>query len=640
MNFNRLLAVVLLNALYSGCLLDAQLTPSPNRIISRSQVASTPNPFNPAPFQNHIAPLSGPVRFLFSTKAKQMAAGHPNVRGWLSRKGVSLPAAPKRSITPDVTSSDSIATTQAGTSPCSNSTGAKFNLEPLHGMREIRVPMPQNETPVDFIPGGGLGGSDLVIGGANDYRGIIEPEVTGFSGIVPPHGWGFSATGYYVHRSGSGCGSDFEGGLPHLVYSPTNETLFGMGDPVIAVDAKRNLVYAADLRFGYTVSGIGLFRTTAANLNSASTCPDGTHLTDASGNDTVSAGCWPASMLLAADPNVGDLDDKPHLRVDERSTGVGAGDIYLTYTWFTSTASVINLVTCPAAFTSILDCSSPQTISHPNDVSTQFSHISVRPDGVITISYVNFEVFVLPQGNPFLVEQANIKLVTCTPNGAPNPPTCSLPSVVAQEKQPIPFSAIAEQGFRMDTYPTHDQRFNPATGQYEEFVVWTRCAVQGIFPVGDGKQYDWAQCPETKVAMSYSTAGSGAEIKWSHPVALDTSPHDQFFPWVRTDHEKNTVQIIYYSSENDPSGHLLQVMENDVVPGNYSASSPQVLTTTQFNPSADFVLGDLDPFFGDYIGIAARQGHAYVHFTGTNFPGNFGGALISGQNNQLTSFSY
>src|ERR1700719_2077918 len=86
-------------------------------------------------------------------------------------------------------------------------------------------------------------------------------------------------------------------------------------------------------------------------------------------------------------------------------------------------------------------------------------------------------------------------LVTCTPNGAPNPPTCSLPSLVAQEMRPIPLQArIAEQGFPVATYPTHDQRFNPATGQYEEFMVWTRCATSGIFPVGNGKFFDWIQC--------------------------------------------------------------------------------------------------------------------------------------------------
>jgi len=619
----------------------SQLSPFADRTISRSQLASTPNPFNPAPFQKHLAPLSGQVQFLLSTRGRQFAASHPNVHGWLVREGVNLSGARTPTLPSAVANSGSGATPQTLASTCNASSGAKFNLEPFHGMREIGIPLPQNQTSVDFIPDGGVGGNDLVVGGANDYRGLIEPEAAGFSGVVPPHAWGFSASGYYVHRAGPDCGSNFEGGLPHLVYSPTREILFGMGDPVIAVDSTRKLVYGADLRFGLTVSAIGLFRTTTTKLNSAAACPDGTHLTDASGNDTVAAGCWPTSMVVAPDTTPSDLLDKPHLRVDERSKGTGAGDIYLTYTWFANNASVIQLVVCPANFNSILDCSNPRTVSHPNDANTQFSHIAVRPDGVVTISYVNFEVFSEPEGNPFVVEQSNIKLVTCTPNGAPNPPTCSLPSLVAQEMRPIPLQArIAEQGFPVATYPTHDQRFNPATGQYEEFVVWTRCATSGIFPVGNGKFFDWIQCPESKIVMSHSTGESGPAMNWSSPLPLDTGPHDQFFPWVRTDHDKNTVQVIYYSSENDRSGHLLQVMENEVVPGNYSSGTPQVLTKTQINPSADPILGDADPNFGDYIGMAAKNGHAYVHFTGTNFPQTFGGAAVSGQNNQLTSFTY
>jgi hypothetical protein len=82
--------------------------------------------------------------------------------------------------------------------------------------------------------------------------------------------------------------------------------------------------------------------------------------------------------------------------------------------------------------------------------------------------------------------QANnvdIKLVTCRPNGAPAPPACSGPSLVAHEAQPIPdLERIAQQGFRISTYPVHDNRFNPGKGEYKEFVVWTRCAQPPIFP--------------------------------------------------------------------------------------------------------------------------------------------------------------
>jgi hypothetical protein len=257
-------------------------------------------------------------------------------------------------------------------------------------------------------------------------------------------------------------------------------------------------------------------------------------------------------------------------------------------------------------------------ISDPNDTSTQFSHIALRPDGVITISYASF-VF-NPNVNPSLSQSVDIKLVTCRPNSAPAPPACSAPSLVAHEAQPIPsLERIAQQGFRISTYPTHDNRFNPSKGEYEEFVVWTRCADPPIFPVGKGEFYYWEQCPNSDVVKSYST-GSGGAMSWSPAIPVNANTNDQFFSWVRTDHDKNVVNIVYHSSENDSEGHLLQVMENDIDSGKYSVGKSKVLTKTKTNASADPILGDLNPFFGDYIGIAAKKGRAYIHFTGTNFP--------------------
>jgi hypothetical protein len=618
---------------------SGQNSRSPRNLIANDQIMSRVPAANPAPFQNHRAPLSGQPSFLLSPRGKKLAANHPNLRGWLRRMSVALPPTPAR-IAPSnlLRPSPEPTITMSHDDNCNQATGTQFDLQPLGGMPEIGVSLPQNETPVDFIPNGGIDGSDLVIGGANDYRGMAEPEVSNFNGNVPPHSWGFSTTGYYVHRAGNGCGASFEGGLPHVTFLPTGETLFGMGDPVYAVDSTRRLVYGADLRFGFTVSAASLFRTTVGNLNSPSVCPSGTHLTDANGNDTMSANCWPHGILVGADTNSQDFVDKPHMRADERSSGVGAGDVYLTYTLFTSSSSVIELVVCPSSFASILDCSNPEMISDPNDTSTQFSHIALRPDGVITISYASF-VF-NPNVNPSLSQSVDIKLVTCGPNGAPAPPACSAPSLVAHEAQPIPdLERIAQQGFRISTYPTHDNRFNPKRGEYEEFVVWTRCANPPIFPIGTGVFYHWEQCPNSDVVMSYST-GSGASMKWSQVIPVNENPNDQFFPWVRTDRDNNVVSIAYYSSENDSQGHLLQVMENDIDSDKYSAGPRKVLTKTQSNASADPILGDLNPFFGDYIGIAAKKGRVYVHFTGTNFPENFGGANVGAQKNQMTRITH
>ena len=41
-------------------------------------------------------------------------------------------------------------------------------------------------------------------------------------------------------------------------------------------------------------------------------------------------------------------------------------------------------------------------------------------------------------------------------------------------------------------------------------------------------------------------------------------------PTVRSDRETNLVHIVYYSSENDPAGELLQLIESRVEPDSYA----------------------------------------------------------------------
>jgi hypothetical protein len=93
------------------------------------------------------------------------------------------------------------------------------------GSQEIGFPVAQNEESVDFAPHAGAQGSDLVIEGANDYRGFFDtiesPNLT--SGQPQPNAWGFGVTGYYVHTGGDDCSPTFEGAFPHLYYPPTQD---------------------------------------------------------------------------------------------------------------------------------------------------------------------------------------------------------------------------------------------------------------------------------------------------------------------------------------------------------------------------------------------------------------------------------
>jgi len=597
--------------------------------------------FNPKPFDKLGAPISGPIRFLASERGKQILrmSPHPVARGLLKFFGEEVSGPTPSRPTFDTRSfrgGGASAGTGAG---CGQLAGTPFNLEPRTGDPVLSLfaggtmPMPQNEESVDFLRDRPGLNSDLIVGAANDWRGV-------FGGI------GWSLTGFYVHTTGFDCRAQFDGGLPSIV-DVNGITLFGFGDPVIAADPARDAFFAADLHFGnsgdWTISdySVGTFRTTAATLTNPAVCPPGTH----EYNDTA---CWPTSRALnlsslGSTPG-GTWVDKPHLAVDERLTGsgIGAGDVYVTNTAINMSTwdQTMDLVACKNDLSA---CSTPQTISGSDGLAangeyTQLSHVSVRPDGDVTVSYVNIvhnwdECFGSPSTPCVFFD---LKYVTCAAAGAPQPPSCSAPTLIVREAQPLLVSVTGED-FGILTYPKHDHQTEP-DGTVQTIVVWDRCKVPNVL------SFLFA-CSDADVVM---TASNNNGVSWAPVTGVNTEAQHQFFPWIKTDRSTNITNIAYYSSENDPSQHRVQVFLNQIRPGmaipNRIGPKRQV-TTLLDETTADPVMLTY-PFFGDYIGIAARGtgtpglSRAYAHFTYNTNRGIYNGILAGEQNNHLSRLDY
>src|SRR5712691_6271795 len=206
-------------------------------------------------------PPFGLIGYLATTRGRAFlrSSHHPLLRALAQRLGEPVddqtPPPPQTSATTAVTAQPDVVT-----SGCSGVAGTRFNLEP----RVAPAVAPQNEPAVDFLPGAGLNGGDLVVGSANDTRGLFN-------------GLGDSSTGYYVHRNGTSanpCSPDFDGGLPNFPSQATGEVVFAGGDSALEADPARSAVFVIDTRIGLTVSFLALFRNTAGTLNNAAACPN------------------------------------------------------------------------------------------------------------------------------------------------------------------------------------------------------------------------------------------------------------------------------------------------------------------------------------------------------------------------------
>jgi hypothetical protein len=480
-------------------------------------------------------------------------------------------------------------------SGCTGPDGNRFNLEPRPNA------VVQTALSVAMLPNRVAPAVDLVVATAYDGRALDS-----------------SLDGYYVQRSGGNCQPDFEGGLPAI-----NNEFNPSGTPTAISDPARDAFFIVDLRSRTAPdqNAVGILRTTSANLLSSTACPGGTQTT------TGSTTCWPTGTVV----NVVGADQfltSPHIAVDPRQTGsaTGAGDLYTVVTELMGSDTSIVLNACT---NHNLNCSNPIVISG-GDLNADFSFVQVRPDGLITVSYRN-----LTSAGP-----EDIMFVTCTPNGAPAAPTCGSPQLVTAESNPVG-GLIGDLSMDDQIYPRHVNRQESDGTTFTTFLVYDRCDVPLVLQVGEMVTF----CPKTDVVVTSST---DAGASWSPITKVSASAGQQFFGTVALDTSTNTVNLGYYSTENDRFQLRPQVFLAQIAPGTTTVEEPHLLTSAfgDVQASPPIVTFGQPVAFGDRLGIAANgtgvsgQSRAYLGFTWDSVFGVYAGVNSADVNNHLTNLQY
>ncbi len=487
---------------------------------------------------------------------------------------------------------------------CGTTSGTRFNLE-------SRVnPTVQNSESVAFLLNGGGQGVDLVVGAGND----------GSAGN-PESRFGIDVhDAYYVHRQGTNCEPEFEGTLPFAS--------LGALDPTVVADPAHGNFFLSDiaLSFGALVE---LARTTPQPLLSPTACPNGTN------KNGSNPKCWPLGTIanLAANSTDEFTLLRQHLAVDPRTSGAGAGNVYIV-------GEVVDLSKNPAVTTiqivtcsnQSLTCGSAATVSGA-DAFTLDPWVQVRPDGVVTVSYVN------RTKQPPAPSQ--IKFVTCQPQNSPNPPVCSTPTVAATQNIIFAEYAPADDNFNVLLYPQHVNRLE-SNGIFTTFLIYDRCSALlspsqfGATPV----------CSKVDVVLGESTDGGAT---WSNFQPVETALGHRFMGTISNDASTGITNIAYYSTQNDPFFQRPQIFLSQIPSGSTTPSPAIALTSdpTDLNVGVpDVVLVNSVTSAGFRIASASAgtgtpgQSKVYVHYTSTNVFGSYNGIQEPDQNNTLVEFSY
>ena len=469
--------------------------------------------------------------------------------------------------------------------------GHVFNLEPLQNASFAS----QDDESLAFLLNRSGGSNDLVVGTAVDARPLYDSSIP-------------SNDAFYVGRDSSNCAAAVEGGMPFIA----NFEAVSLVGPAMAADPAHDAFFFADIYFTKTppdLSEIGVLKSTAKDLLNTTTCPNGTQQNPVPCFEPFAgfADLSPLNTFLFA----------PVIAVDQRKTGTGSGDVYVADVDEDSVHGKIQLAVSACTNTD-LKCGNPTFISLGQSDVDANPWIQVRPDGVLTVSYQHSMV----DSNHNIILQ--YLFLTCTPKGAPNPPTCGTSVVAAQPANPALGSAGETTGF-YNTRVTHVSRLESDGKTITTFLTYAACDVPEI------PNLILSLCPKADVLVTHSTDGT----TWSPGKKVTTSPGQQFDGVMTLDDSTQTVNIAYYSSENDREKLRTQIFLAQILPGSTLVSQPHQLTSAFF-----------DGGYADHIAVAAAgtgqagQSKVYVHFNNSPVAGRYNGHPFPIVTNTLTRFEY
>jgi hypothetical protein len=427
--------------------------------------------------------------------------------------------------------------------------------------------LPQNEESITAC----RSNPDVVLGGTNDYRGLLDPD--------------FNFTGWHFSRNG-GRSLTSEGLLPAADGIPSG------GDPVDVADASCNL-WAGSLNYDpfdpfHNPNGIGVYKTTPATLAS---CPGG-----------ADPSCWPTRRLVANSAPSHFLDKE---WIDVGVSGAAGNVVWVVYSDFVIddnaplgyTSASITAVRCDDTLSS---CTAPILISG-SDQDVQFGDVTIGQDGRVYITWSEIQGELPGSNGQPGQPQTFIHKLRIAPAGSTSfGPT----HTIAVEDKAIPFGGFLHANdFRAATYPKNAVinvgGTKTSSGHARIFVTWDACSARPLDTV----------CEEAVIKLVYSDNDG---VAWS-PQAVVSTGGDNYFPTISADLARGKLVLAWYTSRFDQVFHNQQDVDVATVDAKTAAvSKPKRLSKLSNESEADPLLGGF--FIGDYIEAFAHDKQVWVHF--------------------------
>ncbi|MCX6303629.1 MAG: PKD domain-containing protein [Bacteroidetes bacterium] len=303
---------------------------------------------------------------------------------------------------------------------------------------------------------------------------------------------------------------------------------------------------------------------------------------------------WTSSAVA---PNPGDLCDKNHMWIDNKSTSPYEGNLYVAWTDFGGTDD--SEIKISRSIDNGIGWSAPLCISTAVNAGNlnQGVNLQTGPGGEVYAAWAIYD--------SWPADEKAIGFAKSNDGGV----SYSAATRVVSNIRGIRKTAVSKN-HRVNSYPVMAVDISGGPNNGNIYIVWTNTGSPGI-NTGTNKS----------VYLVRSTNGGAT---WSTPVRVNQGANvagrEAYFPWISCDPETGVLSVVFYDDRN------VSATQCEV----FTACSSDAGTTwtdfkvsdVAFTPAA--IPGLADGYMGDYLGITSKGGKVYPCWTD-----NRGGAYMT-----------
>lgn len=287
-------------------------------------------------------------------------------------------------------------------------------------------------------------------------------------------------------------------------------------------------------------------------------------------------------------PSPGDLADKNHMWIDNKSTSPYEGNLYTAWTDFGGTddaeIKISRSINDGVSWSTGLNISSAVNAGSHN----QGVNVQTGPNGEVYVAWAIYD------GWP--TDETAIGFTKSTNGGV----SYAAATRIITNIKGIRNSEVSKNQ-RVNSFPVMAVDISGGTYNGNIYIVWTNVGVPGT-NTGTNRSI-------------YMIRSSNGGTTWSTPIRVNQGPNtagkEAYFPWISCDPETGVLSVVFYDDRNVSSTQCEVYTAYSTDAGN--SWTDFKVSDVAFTPSP--IPGLADGYMGDYLGITSKGGKVYPCWT-------------------------